>query len=432
MTFKTRFAPSPTGYLHMGNARAALISYLAARKNNGEFVLRIDDTDEVRSKPEYEDAIKADLKWLGINWDETCNQRNRWDLYNSKIDALKKSGRLYPCYETAQELSLKRKAALSAGKPPIYDRAALDVKTPLHDKPHWRFKLFHEKIQWHDLIRGDVSFDGSDMSDPVVIREDGSPLYHLCSVIDDIDLGITHIVRGEDHVSNTAAHIQMFEALGGVVPTFAHLPLLTAAGGDKLSKRKGSLSIGDIREDNGLEAMSIVSLLARLGTNAPIEEFASIEPLIDSFSFDNFSRNSPKFDEDDLLRLNAKLLHDKPPCDAGGINEALWLAIRGNIEKMSDAKKWENIAFGEIIPIIEDGEFIKTAATLLPPEPWDENTWKAWTCAIKAETGRKGKALFLPLRLALTGENHGSEMGAMLPLIGRTRALKRLEITPNI
>ncbi|MFK7839946.1 MAG: glutamate--tRNA ligase, partial [Bdellovibrionales bacterium] len=317
MSVRVRFAPSPTGMLHIGNARTALITWLFARSQNGHFLLRIDDTDNERSKVEYEEAIEESLRWLGLDWDEKENQKNRLARYDEQIEMLKANGRLYACYETPEELSLKRKSLLSRGKPPIYDRAALELSDEQiagyeadGRRPHWRFKLLAEPIEWVDHIRGDVKFHGKDLSDPVVLREDGSPLYHLCSVIDDIDFNITHVVRGEDHVSNTATHVQMFEALADHVPDFAHLPLISDAEGGKLSKRLGSLSIFDIRDNEGLEPMSVCSLLSRLGTSEPIEAFSDIDPLIESFGFDKFSRGTPKLDPDELLRLNAKIMHE--------------------------------------------------------------------------------------------------------------------------
>ncbi|HOO82474.1 MAG TPA: glutamate--tRNA ligase, partial [Alphaproteobacteria bacterium] len=319
MSVKVRFAPSPTGMLHVGNARTALMTWLFARSQGGRFLLRIDDTDPERSKVEYELAIEDSLMWLGLNWDEKANQKDRLARYQEQIAKLQEAGRIYPCYETPEELGLMRKTLLSRSKPPIYDRAALsltDAQIAKYEaegrRPHWRFKLNHEPIEWNDHIRGEVKFNGSDLSDPVVIREDGSPLYHLCSVIDDIDFDITHIIRGEDHVSNTATHIQMFEALGAVPPEFAHNALISDAEGGKLSKRLGSLSIRDLRETEGLEAMAVSSLLARLGTSDPIEAFTSLEPLVESFDFSKFSRASAKFDPAEIFRLNAKIIHDTP------------------------------------------------------------------------------------------------------------------------
>lgn len=438
MTVKVRFAPSPTGMLHIGNARTALITWLFARSQQGAFLLRIDDTDTERSKEEYERAIEESLTWLGLNWDKKANQKDRTAIYEKKIQELKDNGRLYPCYETPEELGLKRKALLGRGKPPIYDREALNLseeKKAAYEAqgraPHWRFKLEHSPIEWNDHIRGPVKFEGADLSDPVVIRENGNPLYHLCSVIDDIEFGITHVVRGEDHVSNTATHVQMFEALGGKVPDFAHLPLISDSEGGKLSKRLGSLSILDIRDTEGLEPMAVVSLLSRLGTSDPIEAFASIEPLIESFDFSKFSRSTPKLDPEDLLRLNVKILHEtdfaaiKDRVDSA-MDEEFWLAIRPNLERISDAGEWWSVAKGPVEPVIEEPDFITEAATLLPPEPWNDNTWKDWTSAVKDKTGRKGKQLFMPLRQALTGMEHGPELAHLLLLIGPEKVRERL------
>ncbi len=438
MTVRVRFAPSPTGMLHIGNARTALITWLFTRSQNGHFLLRIDDTDLERSKVEYEEAIEESLKWMGMDWDEKANQKDRMDRYAIHIEELKDSGRLYPCYETPDELALKRKSQLSRGLPPIYDRAALeltdDAKAALEAEgrsPHWRFKINHKSIKWDDLIRGDVHFEGKDIADPVVLREDGSPLYHLCSVIDDVHFEMTHVVRGEDHVSNTAAHVQMFEALGASVPRFAHLPLISDAEGGKLSKRLGSLSLIDIRDDDGLEPMSVVSLMARLGTSDPIEAFSDIQPLIDSFDFSKFSRGTPKFDSEELLRLNSKIIHDMDFAAVKdrlpkGADEVFWNAVRPNLEKVSDITEWWEVANGPVTPVIEDAEFIAEAAGLLPPAPWDETTWKTWTNAVKDATGRKGKELFMPLRQALTGMDHGPELNILLMLIGPEKVQERL------
>jgi glutamyl-tRNA synthetase len=442
MSVKVRFAPSPTGMLHIGNARTALITWLFARAQGGEFVLRIDDTDVERSKVEYETAIEDSLKWMGMDWDHKANQKDRSALYEEKIEALKQSGRVYACYETPEELSLKRKTLLGRGKPPIYDREALDLTDAQKAayeaegrKPHWRFKLEPTAIEWNDHIRGAVKFQGADLSDPVVIRENGTPLYHLCSVIDDIDFNITHVVRGEDHVSNTATHVQMFEALGGTVPEFAHLSLISDGEGGKLSKRLGSLSIIDIRDEDGLEPMAVVSLMARLGTSDPIESFDTIQPLIESFDFSKFSRGTPKFDPDELIRLNSKILHEASFNDIKlklakmgleTLDEAFWLAVRANLEKLSDIESWWHVANGPVQPVIEDAEFIESAAALLPPAPWDENTWGTWTKAVKEATGRKGKELFMPLRQAITGMDHGPELNSMLILIGPDKVMERL------
>ncbi|MEM7443100.1 MAG: glutamate--tRNA ligase [Pseudomonadota bacterium] len=447
MTIRVRFAPSPTGYLHIGNVRTALVTWLCARHSNGEFLLRIDDTDAERSEERYVDAIQEDLGWLGLDWDLLARQSERTARYDQAIEDLKGSGRLYPCYETPEELSLKRKSALQQGKPPLYDRAALalsnDDRARLEAagrRPHWRFKLDHEPIEWVDLVRGQVRFNGADMSDPVLIREDGRPLYHISSVVDDIAFEISHVVRGEDHVANTAAHIQMIEALGGTPPSFAHLPLLADAAGKGLSKRLDSLGIRELREVRGVEPLAIVSMLARLGTSDPVEPFTSIRPLINGFDFAKFARATPKFDPAELDRLNARILHAlsfeeaRPRLNALGfdeIDEAFWLAVRPNLEIMADVGHWYAIARGPIERLRDDPAFLDCAAELLPDEPWDAETWKLWTNRVKEATGAKGKALFLPLRRALTGQDHGPELAALLPLMGRDRAVRRLTGAPS-
>ena len=442
MTVRVRFAPSPTGMLHVGNVRTALITWLFARKNNGHYLLRIDDTDLERSKKEYEDGIYESLKWLGLNWDEQAWQSKRLDRYNVVIEQLKKDGRLYACYETPDELGLRRKALLSQGHPPIYDRSALKLTDEQKQKyeaegrkPHWRFLMKAEPIKWTDLVRGEVSFNGGDLSDPVLIREDGTPLYHLCSVIDDMDFNITHVVRGEDHVTNTATHIQMFEALGFKSPTYAHLSLLSDPEGGKLSKRLGSISILDIRDDVGLEPMSIPSLLARLGTSDPIEPYTDYAPLIDNFDFAKFSRGTPKFDTEELERLNAKIIHSTPYSKVKDrlkemgleeLDEHFWNSVRANLALMRDVKDWWQVAKGPVSPIVQDADFASKAIELMPAEPWTGETWKTWTDAIKGATGRKGKELFMPLRQALTGMDHGPELRDLLPLIGAEKARERL------
>ncbi len=442
MTVRVRFAPSPTGMLHVGNARTALITWLFARKNSGHFLLRIDDTDTERSKPEFEEAIESSLIWMDLDWDEKTRQRDRFARYQECIEQLKESGRLYPCFETPEELSLKRKTQLARGLPPIYDRSALSMTEAQIKKyedegrkPHWRFKLDHAPIEWNDHIRGPVKFQGETMSDPVVIREDGSPLYHLCSVIDDMDYGMTHVVRGEDHVSNTATHVQMFEALGASVPEFAHLPLISDIEGGKLSKRLGSMSMSELRENEGLEPMALVSLLARLGSSDPIEPVDNINTLSQSFDFSKFSKGAPKFDFEELLRLNAKLIHETDfdtvqvrlaNMGLEQVNEEFWLAVRPNLTRLRDIRDWWNVTHEPVEPTTDDPEYLAAAADLLPAEPWDENTWKVWTDLVKTETGRKGKELFMPLRKALTGMEHGPELSALLPLIGRNAAYERL------
>ncbi len=443
MTVLTRFAPSPTGYIHIGNARTALITWLYARKNGGKFLLRIDDTDKERSKQEYTDAIFEDLKWLGLDWDDTAHQQGRTARYQEAIEQLKAQGRIYPCYEKPEELALKRKTLLGRGLPPIYDRASLSLTDEQKAafeaegrKPHWRFKMEHKTIEWQDDVRGQVRFEGKDLSDPVIIREDGSPLYHICSVVDDIDYKITHITRGEDHVANTACHIQMFEALGATAPSFVHITLLSGKEGEKLSKRLGSLNLRDLRENTGLEAMALTSLLSRIGTSDSIEAQYNIEDIIDNFDFNKFSRNLPKFNIDDVYRLNSKILHETSFVDvkerliAMGLNdidEEFWLIVRSNISVLTDVKEWWHVANGPVTPVIQDVNFSKTAAELLPATPWSETTWSEWTNAIKEKTGLKGKELFMPIRLSLTGQEHGPELKNLLLLIGRDRTLERLQ-----
>ncbi|WP_420348992.1 glutamate--tRNA ligase [Pelagibius sp.] len=434
---KLRFAPSPTGLIHVGNLRQALVNWLYARTQGGRFLLRIDDTDSERSTAAFAAAIEEDLRWLGLLWDEKAVQSQRLDRYTAAAERLKESGRLYACYETAEELGLKRKVALSAGRPPIYDRAAVTLseadKAALESegrRPHWRFKLDHSAIAWEDLIRGSVAFEGANLSDPVLIREDGRPLYTLTSVVDDIELEVTHILRGEDHVANTAAQVQLFEALGGTVPVFGHLSLIAGAGGETLSKRLGTLSVAALREQ-GLEAMTLTCYLARLGTPDPVEALQSLDDLVAGFDLSRFGRATPKFDPKDLEHLNARILHGMAfetaaPRLPEGFDAALWEAVRPNLTKLSEARVWQTICRGPVVPVITDAAFASQAAELLPPEPWDETTWQAWTGAVKATTGAKGKALFLPLRQALTGLDHGPELKALLPLIGRDRAAARL------
>lgn len=445
MTVRVRFAPSPTGKMHVGNARTAIMCWLFARKHKGHFMLRIDDTDLERSKDELTEAIKRDLTWLGISWDSYAHQKHRMDRYTVVIEKLKADGRLYACYETAEELDLKRKILLGRKLPPIYDRGALsltDAQKAAYEaegrRPHWRFKLNHTPIVWQDLIRGEVKFDGALMSDPVLIREDGTPLYHLCSVIDDVDFEITHVVRGEDHVSNTASHIQMFEAISNRVPQFCHLPLISDAEGGKLSKRLGSMSLEDLRDGEGLEPQSIISYLGRLGTSDPIEAFYDLTPLADSFDFAKFGRGTPKFDPDEIFRLNAKIVHTMPFADVqarlealvgGPVTSEFWDAVKHNLTLVRDFKDWWQVANGPVTPAIdaEDREFIAHAAAQLPDGAFTTATWPAWIATLKDSSGRKGKGLFMPLRKALTGMEHGPEMDQMLPLIGRDRALKRMQ-----
>ncbi|HTE82341.1 MAG TPA: glutamate--tRNA ligase [Reyranella sp.] len=438
MSVVVRFAPSPTGLLHVGNIRAALFNWLFARRHEGKFILRLDDTDRVRSKPEFKAAIERDLGWLGLVWDTRERQSDRLAQYDTARDALIASGRLYPCYETPEELEFKRRRLLAQGRPPVYDRAALRLDDAARKvlegegrRPHWRFKLAAEQVRWADLVRGAQHVDEASQSDPVLVRADGSYLYSFTSVVDDIALGITHVIRGEDHVTNTGAQIQMFEALGGPVPVFAHLPLLVDAAGGGLSKRTGSLSIGELRE-RGIEPLAIAGLLARLGTADPVEPVTSLDALIATVDFARVGRAAARFSEEELAHLSARTLHAMPyaavrerlPADLG---EAFWLAVRGNLTTLADTAIWADVVRGPIAPRIEEPAFLADAAKALPSEPWTDATWKAWTSALSVASGRKGRALFHPLRLALTAQDNGPEMARLLPLIGRAKARARLE-----
>ncbi|HVM78641.1 MAG TPA: glutamate--tRNA ligase [Stellaceae bacterium] len=436
---KVRFAPSPTGRLHLGNARTALVNWLFARKSGGRFLLRLDDTDRERSRAEFADAIETDLRWLDLDWDDFARQSDRLDRYAAAANLLKASGRLYPCFETADELDLKRKLAQQRGKPWIYDRAALGLsreeitsRIAAGEAPHWRFKLDHWPIVWTDLVRGPTEFHGEHLSDPVLVRADGMPLYTFSSVVDDAELGITHVIRGEDHVTNTAYQIQLFEALGHAPPAFAHLSLILGRGGEALSKRLESLSLSTLRE-GGIEPMAVASLLAKLGTSDPVEPRPDLATVIAEFDIAKFGRAQPHLDPEELRALNAKLLHQMPFADAAprlpkGASEAFWLAVRPNLERLADAKYWCQVCIGELSPKIapEEAVWLAQAGDLLPAEPFDGTSWANWTDRIAAVTGRKGKALYRPLRLALTGREHGPEMRNLLPLIGRDRAIRRL------
>ncbi|MDM7957614.1 glutamate--tRNA ligase [Blastomonas sp.] len=436
----TRFAPSPTGHLHIGNIRTALHNWMWAKKTGGKFILRIDDTDKERCREEYVEGIRSDLAWLGLAPDAEYRQSERASLYDAAFGKLRDTGRVYACYETAQELDLKRKIALGRGLPPVYDRAALALtdaeRTELEAqgiKPHWRFKLDHaEPIAWDDLIRGAQKFDAASLSDPVIRRADGSWLYMLPSAIDDVDMGITHVVRGEDHVSNTAVQLQMFTALGSTPPAFAHEALLVGAEG-KLSKRLGSLGVGELR-DKHILPQAIVALLARLGTSDPVEPLHDRAALLESFDFARFGRAPARFAEEDLERINRQLIHtadfamvaDQLPRQ---VDEAAWHAIRPNIAHLGEVADYWRIIEGPIdapAPEAEDAAFLTEARAALEPLEFSATVWKDWTEVLKASTGRKGKGLFLPLRRALTGMDHGPDMGELLPLIGRERALERL------
>lgn len=432
---KVRFAPSPTGFMHIGNTRTALFNWLLSAKLGGRFMLRIDDTDAQRSKKEYEDAIRDALVWLGLEWSEEARQSARVERYNEVTEKLKADGRIYACYETPEELEFMRKRLLNKGQPPIYDRQALNLTREQIAKyeaegrrPHYRFKLLDGDIVWHDLVRGECCYSEKNLSDPVVIREDGSFLYHLPSVIDDADFGITHIVRGEDHVTNTAAQIQMFEAVGGKIPAFAHLPLLTGKEG-KLSKRLGSLGVRELRAD-GVEPMAISSFLAKLGTSDPVEPFYSLKDLAGTLDFAKIGRAQPKFDEEELKHFNTRLIHAMPYAmvkERFSVTEEFWNAVRGNLDKLSDIKMWSDICFAELSPVMEDAELTNMAAELLPAEPWNEETFDAWLNEVKTQSGKKGRELFHPLRKALTALENGPELKILLPFIGRERAYKRLK-----
>lgn len=441
----TRFAPSPTGLLHVGNIRTALHNWLLARKDGGRFLLRIDDTDAARSREDYVEAIRGDLAWLGLVPDGEERQSARFGLYERAFERLVAAGRVYRCYETAQELDLKRKVLLGRGLPPIYDRAALALAETDHaakaaagETPHWRFLLDHDSaIEWVDGIRGPQHFDPRQMSDPVIRRADGSWLYMLPSVIDDIEMGVTSVLRGEDHVSNTAAQAQMFAALGASAPAFAHEALLVGAEG-KLSKRLGSLGVAELREA-GIEPEAVVALLARLGTSQPVEPIADREALVESFDLAHFGRAPARFDEAELHRLNAAIVHGLPfgrvaHLLPAGMSEAGWEAIRPNLAHIGEAAEWWRVVTGPVTPPAFDGEtqgFLELAADTLAALRWEGDVWHELTGELKQATGRKGKALFLPLRQALTARDHGPDMAALLPLIGREAALERLRGAAN-
>jgi glutamyl-tRNA synthetase len=436
-----RFAPSPTGHLHVGNVRMALANWLHARAKGGTFILRLDDTDSERSTAELATSIENDLIWLGLQWDQLERQSARMERYRETLESLKQSGRVYACYETPEELDYKRKRLMGRGKPPIYDRSALALSDKERSEyeaegrqPHWRFKLDHADINFDDLVRGPVHFHGQNLSDPVLVRGDGTYLYMLPSAVDDIDMAVTDVIRGEDHVANTAVQIQIFEALGATPPVFAHTPLLTDIGGKGLSKRLGSMTVSSLRED-GVEAMALNSYLAHIGTSDAIEPRASLADLAADFDISHTGRGTPKFDPDHLKTLNAALLHGtdfaaaEPRLQGLGLDQAdaaFWEAVRPNLERFDDAALWHKVCFGAIDPVIEDADFAQAAVDLLPGGMWDQTTWKDWTGAVKDATGRKGKELFLPLRLALTGLDHGPELKLLLPLIGRARVLQRL------
>lgn len=439
---KLRFAPSPTGYLHVGNARVALANALFARHAGGTLLLRLDDTDRARSKPEYEDAIRQDLTWLGIEWQESFRQLDRLAAYDEAADMLRKSGRLYPCFETDEELKAKREQRLKRGLAPIYDRAMLKLTAEQRaqaeaggKRPHWRFLLSEGEATWDDLTLGHRAVKLGAVSDPVLIRADGMPLYTFTSVVDDLYAGITHIIRGEDHHTNTGVQLDLLRALGANPATlrFAHMPLLVDAQGGKLSKRLEGLSIRALRQD-GIESSAITSYLARLGS-ALSPELLPLGALAKTFDLAKISRSQARFDMTQLLRLNRQALHHAPfdevrdrlPPDA---DAAFWNAIRGNLDLLTEARHWWDVVHGDISPPVmhDEADYLTEALDLLPPEPWSETTWGSWTRAVKQSTGRGGKPLFHPLRLALTGEEHGPELASLLPMIGREKAAHRLHL----
>ncbi len=439
MSVVTRFAPSPTGRLHVGNIRTALHNWLWARKCGGKFILRLDDTDRERSREEYADAIREDLAWLGLAPDEEHRQSARFHRYEEALERLRAAGRVYPAYESAQELDLKRKVQLSRGKPPVYDRAALShsaddvVRYEAEGRrPHWRFKLDHDRqIEWDDLVRGRQHFDPALLSDPVIRREDGSWLYMLPSVVDDIDMGVTHVVRGEDHVTNTGLQLQMFEALSAQPPAFAHEALLVGSEG-KLSKRLGSLGTQAMREA-GIEPIALVAKLARIGTSLPVEPVPRAEPLIEGFDFSTFGRAPARFDMEELASLNARIVHQLdyeqvadrlPPA----MTAEAWETIRPNLKAVAEAADWWHIVEGPVEPHAEPGdrEFLAAAADAAAMTDWSGNPWPVLTGALKERTGRAGKSLFLPLRRALTGRGSGPEMAPLLALIGKEQSVARL------
>jgi len=445
MTTVTRFAPSPTGRLHVGNIRTALINWLAARREGGRFLLRMDDTDAERSTEAFAQAVRDDLRWLGLVPDGEERQSDRGGAYDGRFEGLAQAGRVYPCYESPEELELKRKVQLGRGLPPVYDRAALALgdadRAALEAegrRPHWRFRLDHAApIGWVDGIRGEQRFDPALLSDPVVRRADGSWLYLLPSVIDDIDMGVTLVVRGEDHVTNTALQLQMFDALDAPAPAFARAALLTGGDG-KLSKRLGALGCDDFR-GMGIEPVALLALLGRIGTSDPVEPMADVAPLVASFDLGRFGRAPARFDLDELAALNARVLHMLPYADVAdrlpdGMGESGWAAIRPNIATLAEAADWWRIVTGPLDRAAEDpgagdpadADFLAVAAEALEAVTFDAEAWKRWTGVLKAQTGRGGKTLFLPLRRALTGRDHGPDMGLLLPLIGRDAALARL------
>ena len=436
----TRFAPSPTGYIHVGNLRTALMNYLIARKAGGTFILRIDDTDPVRSEQKYVDGIRQDLEWLGLHWDKVERQSDRLDRYADAAEKLRSIDRFYEAFETPTELDLKRKKQLNMGKPPVYDRAALNLSAEERDTLRaergdgvWRFRLDQERINWKDGILGDTSIDAASVSDPVLIRGDGQVLYTIASVVDDTDMGVTNVVRGSDHVTNTATQIQIMKALGMTPPSFAHHSLLTGPQGEALSKRLGTLALRDLREQ-GVQPMALLSMMARLGSSDPMELRSEMSELIDGFEVSSFGTAPTKFDVSDLFPLTANVLQVKPLADVADqiadlgvpadLAETFWTVTRDNITTLKDLAAWWTLFSEGADPVIddEDAEFVAQAMDMLPEGPFDDTTWKTWTGAVKEATGRKGKGLFMPLRKALTGQSHGPDMSASMTLLQVVKA----------
>ncbi len=442
MTTVTRFAPSPTGLLHLGNIRTALINWLYARTNNGKFILRIDDTDLERSKDEYISQIKYDLDWLGIDYDETFNQSSRFDRYREQFEKLKADGRIYPCYETPEELERKRKLLIAAGGKQVYDRSAMELSDQQKKdyeaegrKPHWRFLLKTERMKWDDLLKGEIDIDLTSLSDPVLFREDGVPLYTFSSAVDDIDYGITNVIRGDDHTSNTAVQVEIINALDQNKITFAHHALLKASSGDKLSKRDNVISISSFREEN-MEPIAILSLLATIGTSNSIELKDNIDQIKSEFKLSTISTSPGRIEIDVLNALNKKQvqkynfseIEERLNKIDEKIDQKFWETIRGNLNVVEDIKQWTDIVFNSETIKPSDKDYIKIAMELIPDDPWNDETWGQWTSAIKEKTGRKGKELFLPLREAFTGLNHGPEMKLLIQLLGRKKIIERVEL----
>ena len=437
---KVRFAPSPTGNLHVGNLRTALVNFLFARRQGGHFMLRIDDTDTDRSTAAFEASIREDLQWMGMQWDSEDRQSARLDRYDDALKTLLADGRAYACYETPEELGLKRKAQLSSGRPPVYDRAALKLTDAQKAgfeadgrRPHYRFLLDDAEVAWHDMVRGEVAYHMSSLSDPVLFREDGRVIYTMASVVDDIDHGITHIVRGEDHVTNSAAQIQLFEALGAQAPAMGHVALLAGADGEGLSKRLGSLSIGQLRGD-GMRAEAIASLLARIGTSDPVVAQAALDAIIAGFDLSRFGRATAKFDPAELAQINTRVIQQLDFADVAAELEAagvgggseFWQAVRDNLATLAEAGDWWIVCTAPLAPQITAAEVTTAAADLLPAGDLSADIWGDWTKAVAAETGAKGRGLFMPLRLALTGREKGPEIAPMLAFMGRDRIQARL------